>query len=197
MSSYGHFIVEVKTKDKGWQHISWKSDKTLYAYRSSDDKEEVYEHRYALVTQAYRLRDELRSGEFGSCGKSDDFTEETKKEIDDFVKEYGWYEGYFTLEQLERHINKLKKELDDFNSHNLNQAIFDEVRRIGAKLEGKEFEKPENEDEPFNEYYESDREYYEEGINMATYIANALYYIADEICGIVDSSDVRVIIVAG
>lgn len=198
MSSYGHFILEVRTKE-GWKHISWKSDKTLYPYLSEEDKVEGGDmvHKYVTVAQTYNMRDYLTQGEFGHQDFAEDFTEETKSEIDLFKNDYGWYEGYFYLNELNIFIEKQKTKLKELETKNLQQAIYDEVRKISAKLNNSDFKKDEEETVPFDEYYEEDKEWIEQDIDQITYISCIMSYMANETCGYTETNDIRVIVVAG
>ena len=201
MSSYGHFMVEVKTKEKGWQRLIWKSRKNDHTYISDEEKNapgEDYIHEYVIVGNYYRFRDCLRDEDFGNTSLCEDFTPETKEEIKKFKDDgYGWYEGYFYLNELSNFIKSKKAELEKYKLRNINQAIFDEVRSISAKLEGKEFKKSEDEEKPFDDWYEDYIDEYEEEIESLQYIENVVYYIVDEIFGYTSNTDIRVIIVAG
>lgn len=200
MSSYGHFAVEVRTKEKGWQRIIWKTDKSLYPYSLEENEkvdDENYIHRYATVNQLYRLRDSLRHGEFGHIGTMDDFTIETNKDISDFKGEYGWYEGYFYLSELDRFIVQKEQELEKYKHKNMTQAIYDEVRAISARLNNTEFKKDSEENIPFDEYYEEDMEWLTEEIEALKYVNTIISFLVDEACGWTDNNDIRVIIVAG
>lgn len=201
MSSYGHFMVEVKTKDKGWRYLTWKSKKNDYPYLTDEEKNEPgedYSHNYVIVGNFYQFRDCLRDEEFGNTGFCEDFTDETKKEINTFKEEgYGWYEGYFYLNELTSFIKNKKNELDKYKQHNMTHAIFDEVRAISAKLDGKEFKKSKDEEKPFDDWYEDAVEEYENEIESLQYIENIIHYIVDEVFGYTNSTDIRVVIVAG
>lgn len=198
MSSYGHFILEVRTKE-GWKHISWKSDKTLYPYLSEEDKVlgDDMIHKYITITQSYNMRDCLTQGEFGHQEVAEDFTKETKTEIDLFKNDYGWYEGYFYLNELKIFIEKQETKLKELESKNLQQAIYDEVRKISAKLNNSEFKKNEEETVPFDDYYKEDKEWIKQDIDDMTDISCIMSYVANETCGYTETNDIRVIIVAG
>lgn len=199
MSSYGHFILEVKQKE-GWKRIQWKSERNLYPYLSTEEEkseEKDYNHEYVTVSQCYRMRDSLRQEEFGHTGKSDDFSEETKKDIEKFSGNYGWYEGYFYLNELDNFLTQKRNELEKLKNKNMQQAIYDEVRKISAKLNGEVFKKDEEENIPFDEYYEEDFEWLQEEINSLNYLSCIFYFMADETCGYTDTSDIRIIVVAG
>ena len=153
MSSYGHFILEVKQKE-GWKRIRWKSERNLYTYRSNNEdknKDKDYTHNYVTVSQFYRMRDSLKQEEFGHTGKSE----------------------------------------------NIQQAIYDEVRKISAKLNGEDFKKDKKENIPFDEYYEEDLEWLQEEINSLNYLSCIFYFMVDETCGYTNTSDIRIIVVAG
>ena len=52
MSSYGHFILEVKQKE-GWKRMRWKSERNLYTYRSDNEDKTThkdYTHNYVTVS---------------------------------------------------------------------------------------------------------------------------------------------------
>ena len=199
MSSYGHFILEVKQKE-GWKRIRWKSERNLYTYRSNNEdknKDKDYTHNYVTVSQFYRMRDSLKQEEFGHTEKSDDFSEETKQDIENFEGDYGWYEGYFYLNELDNFLSQKKNELEKFKNKNMQQAIYDEVRKISAKLNGKDVKKDENENIPFDEYYEEDLEWLQEEINSLNYLSCIFYFMVDETCGYTNTSDIRIIVVAG
>jgi hypothetical protein len=190
-------MVEVKTKE-GWQRLTWKSPKKFYPYLSEEEKQEGedYVHEYAMVSQRYQMRNSLREGEFGHYNTTcEDFTEETKKTIEKFKDDYGWYEGYFLLSDLENFVSKKEKELDKLKEKNILQAIYDETRKITAKLNNEEFKKPEDEEEPF-EYYEEDYEWLSEEIGSLKYVDDTIYYIVDEVFGYTEAEDIRVIVVA-
>lgn len=199
MSSYGHFILEVKQKE-GWKRIRWKSERNLYTYRSNNEdknKDKDYTHNYVTVSQFYRMRDSLKQKEFGHTEKSDDFSEETKQDIEKFEGDYGWYEGYFYLNELDNFLFQKKNELEKLKNKNMQQAIYDEVRKISAKLNGKDVKKDENENIPFDEYYEEDLEWLQEEINSLNYLSCIFYFMVDETCGYTNTSDIRIIVVAG
>ena len=62
-----------------------KSERNLYTYRSNNEdknKDKDYTHKYVTVSQFYRMRDSLKQEEFGHTEKSDDFSEETKQDIE-------------------------------------------------------------------------------------------------------------------
>ena len=195
MSSYGHFILEVK-QTEGWKRIQWKSDRDLDPYLSKKEDKD-YTHKYVTVSQCYRMRDSLRQEEFGHTGKSDDFSEETKQDIEKFEGDYGWYEGYFYLNELDNFLSQKKNELEKFKNKNIQQAIYDEVRKISAKLNGEDFKKDKKENIPFDEYYEEDLEWLQEEINSLNYLSCIFYFMVDETCGYTQTSDVRIIVVAG
>lgn len=199
MSSYGHFIVEVKTNSDGWQRINWKTPKKLYTYGFGDDdvtESDDYVHKYALVSQVYRFRDALRSGNLGSTGRCNDFTEETNSDIKKFSGDYGWYEGWFLLSELETYTAGLRKSLEEYKQKNILNEILNNVKKIKAKLNDPNFTE-EEEETYFDEYYEADIEDMENEIDAATYLENLIYFLANETCGYVNSSDVRVIVVGG
>lgn len=198
MSSYGHFILEVRTKD-GWKHITWKSNKSLNSYLSEADKVEGDDmiHQYVTIAPMYSMRDYLTQGDFGHSCMCEDFTEETETEINLFKDDYGWYEGYFYLNELNTFILNKKEELKRFESNNLQQAIYDEVRKISSKLDNIEFTKSDNEINPFDEYYEDEKKDLQSDIDSMESISTILYYVANEICGYIETNDIRVIIVAG
>lgn len=199
MSSYGHFIVEVKYKDT-WKRVYWKSDASLYPYKEEIESSQNndYIHEFCTVGQFYKLRDALRSEDFGhtnsNCG---DFSEETKKTLDKWKGDYGWFEGYFYLNELNNFIRQKKQEIDKLKSKNMQQAIYDEVRKIYAKLCNEEFKKDEKENIPFDEYYEEDIVWLNEELIDLQYISSVVYFIVDECCGYTETSDIRVIVVAG
>lgn len=201
MSSYGHFALEVKTRNNGWQRVTWKSKKSLYPYLSDEEEKregEDYIHEYILIGNYYNFRDDLRNEDFGHNGMCEDFTEETKANIKDFKENgYGWYEGYFYLNELTSFIKQKRDEIEKLKSRNMQQAIYDEVRSISAKLDNKEFKKDKEEPVPFDERYESDIEDENERLESLEHIASVMQYMADETCGWTDSCNIRVIIVAG
>lgn len=198
MSSYGHFGMEVKTKN-GWKRLTWKSDKkdTCYNYEDNELDGDDYVHKYVTVGQYYSMRDSLRYDDFGNTGMADDFTEETKKDLERFTAEYGWYEGYFYLSDLSALIVKKKMELEDYKRKNLLQAVYDEVREIKAEIKGSSFEKPKDEDNPFSEYYDSDLEMYEDEIEMLNHLHSIFSFMADECFSFPQASDIRIIVVGG
>lgn len=199
MSTYGHFAVEVKTRNNGWQRIIWKSKKSLYPYLSEEEEKtegDDYVHEYVLVGNYYRFRDSLKSEEFGHDNVLDDFTPETKSNIEEFKGNYGWYEGYFYLNELNSFIKEKKSEIEKIKNQNLQQAIYDEVRRISAKMDGKKFKKSEDENKPFDEWYESDMEWAYEELESLEYVSSVIDYIANETCGWVNDCDIRVIVLA-
>lgn len=201
MSTYGYFMVEVKTKEKGWQRLIWKSRKSDYPYLSDEKKNEPgedYNHEYVIEGTFYNLRTCLRDEDFGNTFLCEDFTQETKDDIKKFKDDgYGWYEGYFYLNELSAFIKSRKEDLEKYKLRNINQAIFDEVRSISAKLDGKKYEKDKDEETPFDDWYEDVIEESENEIETLQYIKNAIHYIADEVFGSTNSTDIRVIIVAG
>ena len=197
MSSYGHFILEVKQKDE-WKRIQWKSERNLYPYLSTEEEkneEKDYNHEYVTVAQCYSMRNSLKQKEFGHTGKSDDFSEETKKDIEKFSGKYGWYEGYFYLNELDNFLSQKKNELEKLKIKNIQQAIYDEVRKISAKLNGEVFKKDKEENVPFDEYYEEDLERLQEEIDSLNYLSNIFHFMADETCG--NTNNIRIIVVAG
>ena len=79
----------------------------------------------------------------------------------------------------------------------MQQAIYDEVRKISAKLNGKDIKKDENENIPFDEYYEEDLEWLQEEINSLNYLSCIFQFMVDETCRYTNTSDIRIIVVAG
>lgn len=197
MGTYGYLMIEVRRRE-GWKHLIWKSDAAFYDYSNikeeEDDKIDNI-HKYYLVDKFYGLRDSLTNGDFGHTSIADDFTEEVKNEIEYFKENFGWYEGYFTMLELDSYITKKEKELDDMRQRNFLQAIYDEVRGISAKLNGKSFEKKDEEETPFDRYYTSDLEYIKTEISTLRYIATCGSYLVDEACGYVPNEDIRIIVI--
>lgn len=197
MSSYGHFILEVKIKNE-WKRIYWKSDMSIRSYISEEEaKQDEYVHKYLTVGQFYTLRDYVRNGELGHTFKDGDFTKDTVDEIDELTKEYCWYEGFFTLKELNDFIAEKVREQDEYKKRNMLQAIFDEVRTISAKLNNTDFKKNKEEEIPFDSYYDEQIEYTDTEINSLKYISCCMDFLADEIVGYNEPENIRVILIAG
>ena len=103
--------------------------------------------------------------------------------------------------KIKRNIRYIKHNqkivIKKLKNKNLQQAIYDEVRKISAKLNGKDVKKDENENIPFDEYYEEDLEWLQEEINSLNYLSCIFYFMVDETCGYTNTSDIRIIVVAG
>ena len=217
MSSYADFIVEVRLNGT-WNRLYWKSYMKDYSYRefvSDKPKETSVEvadgvilnvaederlHTHAMTGQFYEMRDMVKNGELGSTRLEDDFTAETKAEIERNKDGYGWYEGYFYLKELASLLEKKDAEYKEFLKNGMirrmcrqTEAIYKHICLGDTQAKVSE----EDEKEFSEESFEMDCEWRESEISSLRFVDNFIYGIVDEIVGYLDGNDIRVILIAG
>jgi hypothetical protein len=217
MSSYADFIVEVRLKGS-WNRLYWKSYLKDYSYRefmSDKPKETSVEvadgvilnvaederlHKHAMTGQFYEIRDMIKNDELGSTRLEEDFTAETKAEIERSKDGYGWYEGYFYLKELASLLEKKDAEYKEFLKNGMirrmcrqTEAIYKHVCLGDTQARVSE----EDEEEFSEESFEMDCEWRESEISTLRFVDDFISGIVDEIVGYLDGNDIRVILIAG
>lgn len=194
MSTYGHFIVEVRdSANKEWNRVTWSSPMSLYRYRDyGENKDEATNtHDYLTISQHYSLRDWLRNGDFGHTTDEADFTESTREELSKLKDgNGGWYEGYFTLKEFQDFIKERRNKLDRMKQDSVLSKIYDEVRVLSNSLVWGKKTKPVSESQ-YDSYCIAEEE---DELNALVYIENAICYLTDEVCGYTAPEDIRVIV---
>lgn len=217
MSSYADLIVEVLTNGV-WNRLYWKSYMKDYYYRefaSNKPKETDVEvadgvilnvaederlHPHAMTGQFYELRDMVKNGELGNTRLEEDFTAETKAEIERNKDGYGWYEGYFRLEELTSLLEKKDAEYKEFLKNGMIKRMCLQTEAIYKHvcLGDTQARVPKEDEEEFSEEsFEMDCEWRESEISSLRFVENFIYGIVEEIVGYLDGNDIRVILIAG
>jgi hypothetical protein len=203
MSSYADFIVEVRL-DGVWNRLYWKSYMKDYSYReftSDKPKEtsvEVAEgvilnvaederlHTHAMTGQFYEFRDMIKDGELGSTRLEEDFTAETKAEIERDKNGYGWYEGYFYIKELSGLLEKKNAEYKEFLKNGMirrmcrqTEAIYKHICLGDTQARVSE----EDEEEFSEESFEMHCEWLESEISSLRFVDDFISGIVDEIIG--------------
>lgn len=217
MSSYADFIVEVRLKGV-WNRLYWKSYMKDYSYAeftSDKPKETSIEvadgvilnvaederlHTHAMTGQFYEIRDMIKNDELGSTRLEEDFTAETKAEIERSKDGYGWYEGFFYLKELANLLETKDAEYKEFMKNGMirrmcrqTEAIYKHICLGDTQAKVSE----EDEKEFSEESFEMDCEWRESVISSLRFVDNFIYGIVDEIVGYLDGNDIRVILIAG
>jgi hypothetical protein len=217
MSSYADFIVEVRLNGT-WNRLYWKSYMKDYSYRefaSNKPKETSVEvadgvtlnvaederlHTHAMTGQFYEIRDMIKNGELGSTMLEEDFTAETKAEIERDKDGYGWYEGYFYIKELSSLLEKKNAEYKEFLKNGMirrmcrqTEAIYKHICLGDTRARVSE----EDEEEFSEESFEMHCEWLESEISSLRFVDDFISGIVDEIVGYLDGNDIRVILIAG
>jgi len=217
MSSYADFIVEVRLNGV-WNRLYWKSYMKDYYYgeftpnKPKETSVEVADgvilnvaederlHPHAMTGQFYEFRDMIKNGELGNTRLEEDFTAETKAEIERNKDGFGWYEGYFYLRELTGLLEKKDTEYKEFLKNSMIKKMCLQTEAIYKHVclgDTQAMVSKEDEEEFSEESFEMDCEWRESEISSLRYVENFIYGIVEEIVGYLEGNDIRVILIAG